>query len=100
MQPPGRFGEFLIACARNILQAREVKNGKINFQVGPTVYRGLWVVDGNFILEAARYLGYDTEAQQGLEATWDQQKPSGAIWAGAGREHWKDTGIAIFTLVR
>ena len=23
------------------------------------MYRGLWVVDGNFILEAARYLGYD-----------------------------------------
>ena len=100
MKLPARFGEFLIACARNILQAREVKNGKINFQVGPTVYRGLWVVDGNFILEAARYLGYDAEAQQGLEATWDRQEASGAVLAGAGREHWKDTGIAIFTLVR
>jgi hypothetical protein len=97
---PGSHGEFLTACARNILQARERKNGHLTFQVGPTVYRGLWVVDGNFILEAARYLGYDREAQQGLETTWALQEKDGGIFAGAGREHWKDTGIAMFTLVR
>ncbi len=97
---PGRHGEFLTACARNILQAREVRDGRITFQVDPTVYRGLWVVDGHFILEAARYLGYDAEAQQGLETTWARQESDGAIIAGGGREHWKDTGIAMFTLVR
>jgi hypothetical protein len=96
----GRQGEFLVACARNLQQAREEKEGRITFQVGPTVYRGLWVVDGNFILEAARYLGYDREAQQGLEATWKHQEADGGVFAGGGREHWKDTGIAIFTLVR
>ncbi len=95
-----RYNEFLVACTRNILQAREVRNGHLTFQVGPTVYRGLWVVDGNFILEAARYLGYDREAQQGLETTWALQEPDGGIFAGGGREHWKDTGIALFTLVR
>jgi hypothetical protein len=97
---PGSYGDFLTACARNILQAREKKNDRLTFQVGPTVYRGLWVVDGNFILEAARYLGYDREAQQGLETTWALQGKDGSIFAGAGREHWKDTGIAMFTLVR
>jgi hypothetical protein len=60
-------GEFLTACARNILQARERKNGKLTFQVGPTVCRGLWVVDGNFILEAARYLGYDRYSSAELD---------------------------------
>ncbi|MEK7406127.1 MAG: hypothetical protein AAB225_13555 [Acidobacteriota bacterium] len=97
---PGRFDEFLIACARNIQQARELRDGKLTFQVGPTVYRGLWVVDGHFILEAARYLGYDAEAHQGLEATWARQEADGGIFAGGGREHWKDTGIAMFTLAR
>ena len=96
----GRYYEFLIACARNIMQAREVRNGRLTFQVGPTVYRGLWVVDGHFLLEAARYLGYEKEVQQGLEATWALQEKDGGIFAGAGREHWKDTGIAMFTLVR
>jgi hypothetical protein len=38
---PGRAGEFLTVCARNIQQAREVKNGRLVFEVGPTVYRNL-----------------------------------------------------------
>jgi hypothetical protein len=97
---PGIYGEFLQACARNILQAREVRDGRLTFQVGPTVYRGLWVVDGNFILEAGRYLGLDAEVQQGLEATWVRQDAEGGIFAGGGKLHWKDTGIAMFTLVR
>lgn len=99
-QLPGRYNEFLAACARNILQAREVKNGKKTFQVGPTCYRGLWIVDGNFILEAARYLGFDQEASQGLEATWSRQQPAGGVFASAPGEHWKDTAIAMFTMVR
>jgi hypothetical protein len=97
---PGVYGEFLRACARNILQAREVRDGRLTFQVGPTVYRGLWVVDGHFILEAARYLGFDAEVQQGLEATWARQDAEGGIFAGGGKQHWKDTGIAMFSLVR
>jgi len=97
---PGREGEFLIACTRNIQQARERKDGHLVFQVGPTVYRGLWIVDGNFLLEAARYLGFDKEADQGLESEWRQQLPTGQIVAAGGGEHWKDTAIAIFTLVR
>lgn len=97
---PGRYGEFLSACVRNILQAREIKEGRVNFQVGPTVYRGLWVADGHFLLEAARYLGYDAEAQQGLEATWAHQRPDGGVFAAVQLEHWKDTGFAMFSLVR
>jgi hypothetical protein len=97
---PGRHGEFLTACARNIQQAREVKNGQLVFQVGPTIYRGLWIVDGNFLLEAARYLGYDQAADEGLRSEWSKQVGSGQIIAGSGGEHWKDTAIAMFTLVR
>ncbi|MCX6620516.1 MAG: hypothetical protein NTY38_05475, partial [Acidobacteria bacterium] len=35
-----------------------------------------------------------------LETEWAGQEPSGAFFAGGGREHWKDTGIAIFSLIR
>jgi hypothetical protein len=97
---PEQHGEFLTACARNIQQAREVKNDRLVFQVGPTVYRGLWIVDGNFLLEAARYLGYDNEADQGLRSEWSKQADSGQVIAASGGEHWKDTAIAMFTLVR
>jgi hypothetical protein len=97
---PEKHGEFLTACARNIQQAREEKDGRLVFQVGPTVYRGLWIVDGNFLLEAARYLGYDKEADQGLRAEWAKQMPTGQVIAAVPGEHWKDTAIAMFTLVR
>lgn len=97
---PNTQGDFLTACARNIQQARETKDGKLVFEVGPTVYRGLWIVDGNFILEAARYLGYDDEAEQGLLSEWKRQVTTGQIIASGGKEHWKDTAIAMFTLVR
>jgi hypothetical protein len=97
---PATKGDFLTACARNIQQAREIKEGKLVFEVGPTVYRGLWIVDGNFLLEAARYLGYDEEADQGLLSEWRRQVASGQIIASGGKEHWKDTAIAMFTLVR
>jgi hypothetical protein len=97
---PGRQGEFVTACARNILQAREVHDGKITFQVGPTCYRGLWVADGNCILEAARYLGYDKDAVEGLRTIWSRQQSTGQIIAAAGKQHWKDTGTPMFTLVR
>ena len=81
---PGRCDEFLVACARNIQQAREVKDNRLVFEVGPTVYRNLWIVDGNFLLEAARYLGYDKEADEGLLSEWNKQLPSGQIVAGGG----------------
>lgn len=97
---PSAKGDFLIACARNIQQAREVKDGMLVFEVGPTVYRGMWIVDGNFLLEAARYLGYDQQADQGLLSEWKHQVSSGQIIASAGNEHWKDTAIAMFTLAR
>ena len=97
---PRPYGDFLTATTRNIQQAREVKEGRSIFQVGPTIYRGLWVTDGNHLLEAARFLGYDKEAQQSLEAIWARQEADGGIFAGAGRSHWKDTGIAMFILVR
>ena len=97
---PGTEGDFLVACARNIQQAREVKDGMLVFEVGPTVYRGMWIVDGNFLLEAARYLGYDDAADKGLLSEWKHQTGTGQIIASAGKEHWKDTAIAMFTVVR
>jgi hypothetical protein len=94
------YESFFTASVRNILQAREVKNGKKVFQVGPTVYRGLWVVDGLSLTEAARYLGYDREAQEGLEAMWEMQGEGGIFKAGAGEGHWKDTAVAVYALIR
>jgi hypothetical protein len=83
-----------------MVESREVKNDKKLFQVGPTVYRGLWFIDGAFLLEAARYAGYDKEAQEGLESIWNQQQNDGSFKGGGGEALWKDTAAAIYALVR
>ena len=91
---------FFTACARNIVQSRAIKEEKKAFQVGPTCYRGLWVIDGNFLLEAARYMGFDQEAQDGLESLWVLQREDGGIFAGGGETHWKDTAATMYATAR
>jgi len=92
--------DFLTACSRNIVESREVKGGKHVYQVGPTCYRGLWMVDGYSLLEAARYLGQDKEAQESLDYMWNLQADDGSITGGAGATHYKDSAVAVFTLIR
>ncbi|WP_432799339.1 hypothetical protein [Poriferisphaera sp. WC338] len=96
--PDPQINDMLRACARNIFQAREIKDGSPEFQVGPTCYRGLWMVDGHFMLEAARYLGHDQEADRGIDAMLKRVHDDGSITDIP--EHTKETGIALATLVR
>lgn len=90
--------DMLEACARNILQAREIKDDLPVFQVGPTCYRGLWVVDGHFLLEAAHYMGLREEAYAGVDTLLKRVKPDGSITEFPF--HTKETGISLLTLVR
>lgn len=90
--------EMLVACARNILQAREIKDGLPVFQVGATVYRGLWVVDGHFLLEAAHYMGRQEDAYTGVDTLLKRVQPDGSI--NIMKYHTKETGISLLTLVR
>ena len=96
--PDSDVMDMLTASARNIMQAREPKAGLPEFQVGSTCYRGLWVVDGHFILEAARYLGHDTAGEQGIAALRKRIAPDGSI--AELPFHLKETGISIATLIR
>jgi hypothetical protein len=89
---------MLEACARNILQAREIKDGLPVFQVGPTCYRGLWVVDGHFLLEAGHYMGYHEDAYSGVDTLLKRVQPDGSITEF--KFHTKETGISLLTLVR
>lgn len=88
----------LEAAIRNIYQAREIKQGLPAFQVGPTCYRGLWVVDGSFLLEAITYLGRAEEARAGIRYLLSFQRPDGGIMLIDG--HWKETGIALWAVTR
>jgi hypothetical protein len=96
--PDGQIMDMLKSCGRNILQAREVHEKVYTFQVGPTVYRGLWFVDGHFILESAHIMGRHDEAYAGMLTVLANTHPDGSIQIMD--KHDKETGIAIATVVR
>ena len=96
--PDEQIDAMLRSCGRNILQAREVKDGILTYQVGPTMYRGLWIVDGHFLLEAVHVMGRSDEAFRGLSAVLNRVNPDGSIYVMPG--HLKETGIALMTICR
>jgi hypothetical protein len=96
--PDAGIQSLLTSSVRNIYQAREVKKGLPAFQVGPTCYRGLWVVDGSFILEAVTYAGREKEARSGVHYLLGFQREDGAFMLIDG--HWKETGIALWAVSR
>ncbi|NOX54462.1 MAG: hypothetical protein GXP27_08470, partial [Planctomycetes bacterium] len=99
--PFGRFAlpdpamqALLDSCIRNIYQAREIKEGRPAFQVGPTCYRGTWAADGPFILEAVTYLGRADEARAGLEQQVDRDSGPGGV------EFSKKSGLRLWMIRR
>jgi hypothetical protein len=88
----------LDSSIRNIYQAREIKDGLPSFQVGPTCYRGLWVVDGSFLLESVTFLNRADETRNGVRYLLSFQRPDGAIMLIDG--HLKETGIALWAVAR
>ncbi len=96
--PDADIQAMLESCVRNIWQAREIKQGQPAFHVGPTVYRGLWVVDGSFLLETAALLGRGQDARAGIEYLLSHQKPDGSFEL-LGR-YWKENGIVLWAAVR
>jgi hypothetical protein len=97
--PEAGIQALVDSSIRNIWQAREIKNGLPVFQVGPTCYRGLWVVDGAFLLEAAALVGAGQEARSAIAYTLSQQKPSGAFEI-LSPHFYKENGIVLWTCVR
>ena len=87
------------ASIRNIWQSREIKNGMNSFQVGPTCYRGLWFVDGSFILEAASMLGAGLQARDGINYMLTFQKPDGRFEVLNGN-FYKENGIVLWACYR
>ena len=96
--PDPQIQGMLDACGRNILQAREIVEDICEFHVGPTIYRGLWVVDGYYFGECAYMMGRDEEGFQCLQAVLKRVKPDGSIRILP--DHHKETAVALSTIVR
>ena len=96
--PDAGIQALVDSSIRNIWQAREIKKGLPAFQVGPTCYRGLWIVDGSFLLEAAALLGAGQEARNGVAYELTYQQPDGRI--EVMKDFSKENGIVLWTCVR
>ena len=96
--PDAGIQALVDSSIRNIWQAREIKKGLPAFQVGPTCYRGLWIVDGSFLLEAAALLGAGQEARNGVAYELTFQQSDGRIQVMP--DFSKENGIVLWTCVR
>ena len=96
--PDAGIQAMIESCVRNIWQAREIKGGKPAFHVGPTVYRGLWIVDGSFLLESAAILNRAQDARAGIEYMLGHQKPDGSFEVLP--KYWKENGIVLWAATR
>ncbi|MDR1602009.1 MAG: hypothetical protein LBS42_06225, partial [Tannerella sp.] len=97
--PDREIQNLIDASLRGIWQAREIKNGKITFQVGPTCYRGLWISDGATLLETATIFDRGNAARDGVEYTLSFQKENGKFGL-LDSTYWKENGIVLWTCVR
>lgn len=90
---------LLDSSIRNMWQAREVKDGLPVFQVGPTCYRGLWIADGAFLLEAATLLGAGDQARRAITHELAFQQEDGGIKV-MHTPLSKENGIVLWTCLR
>ena len=96
--PDSNVQNLIYSCIRNIYQAREIKKGLPAFQVGPTCYRGLWIIDGSFLLEAMTFLGQGQDVRNGIDYMLGFQHKNGSVLILD--KHWKETGIVLWVIKR
>jgi hypothetical protein len=96
--PDPTLDRMITVASRMLFQARDVRDGQPEFQVGCAFFRGVWIVDSYFILEAAQYLGWPEEAAAGVDVVLRRRQPDGSI--AQIPAHKKETAIALAILVR
>ncbi|NND70888.1 MAG: hypothetical protein HKN43_04860 [Rhodothermales bacterium] len=75
--PDQEMQRLLDGSIRTLYQIRDVADGYAQFQPGPSVYRGLWYVDGGWAVETAAFLGDNEAARQTIAALALHQDSTG-----------------------
>lgn len=96
--PDKGIQDMVTSSLRNIFQARDIRKGNKSFHVGPTIYRGLWLADGSFLLEVATMLGYIKDVRSCIDyLTHFQLKDGGFEMITTFH---KENGLVPFMLIR
>ena len=96
--PDAGIQRQLVSSIRNIYQAREIKNEWPAYQVGPTVYRDVWVIDSAFLLESIAMLGRVEDARNGINYLMSFRNKDGSF--SKIDLNWKESGIVLWTCCR
>ncbi|MEP6683624.1 MAG: hypothetical protein ABJA35_10200 [Parafilimonas sp.] len=96
--PDSGVQSIVESSLRNIFQARDIRKGNKSFQVGPTIYRGLWLADGSYLLEVATMLGYVDDVRSCIDYLTHYQLPGGGF--DMIETFHKENGLVLFMLTR
>ena len=96
--PDAGIQSMVSSSLRNIFQARDIREGNKAFQVGPTVYRGLWLADGSFLLEVATMLNYIKDVRSCIDYLTHLQLKDGGFEMIT--TFHKENGLVPFMLIR
>ena len=75
--PDARMQYLAEASLRNIYQIREEVDGDLQYQPGPSVYRGLWLCDVMLSGNISLMMGDTASVRRALEAGFHHQGPNG-----------------------
>lgn len=98
--PDNGIQYLLEASARNMYQIREAVEGRLQFQPGPSVYRGMWMHDMVYAVEAAAFLGDLAGARTVLENVLRLQQPDGQMRVMAPHVMYRETPLLVYLICR
>lgn len=88
------------ASVRVLYQNRDIVDGGPNFQPGSTVYRGLWIHDGLYYIEAAALMGDTASARKATERIFSFQEEDGRIRVMYPIEMQRETPMLAWIMER
>lgn len=98
--PDREMQHLFDASVRTLYQNRDIVDGSPQFQPGSTVYRGLWLHDGAYYIEAAAILGDTMSARLATEELFQFQKPNGQVQVMWPVEMQRETPMLVWTMGR
>ena len=96
--PDSGIQYVLDANIRNLYQIREKVDGHIQFQPGPSVYRGQWVHDSIMMMDAALFLGDTSSVRQAIEGLFPFQKSDGQVEVMSPHLEYRETPVFVFMM--
>lgn len=98
--PDKQIQHLFDASVRTLYQNRDRVDGYPQFQPGSTVYRGLWIHDGVYYIEAAAILGDSMSARLATESIFQFQQPNGKVQVMWPTEMQRETPMLAWVMER